>query len=219
MSNDNNNNISILTDPDKLQKKVNFRQQFRLAASESDSFYEFYKKIEQYFIKNPLTLFGLTIYFILNLTQSIFGFLNLKNCPLQPKIPFYLMINGLIGLIKSLLLLIIIIKSGKTIHKSKIVETNEQQVTVVQHFEIVPKSVKYINFLLTLFIIVWFIFGILFTFAIPKPTFMRDYKYPTTYCNKLVYLISIMNLIVYTLFFIIESLFIGYLFYYFSSLT
>lgn len=111
---------------------------------------------------------------------------NLQECPIQPKIPVYLLVGGAAGLLKCATLLW---KLRKTSGYEKFDDFGDSP-------GIIGRSTQASESLITLFILIWWIMGNVWLFEMQKPVhFIPTIEEPNNFCSQSAYSISFVSLI------------------------
>ncbi|XP_076330451.1 uncharacterized protein LOC143236065 isoform X2 [Tachypleus tridentatus] len=116
------------------------------------------------------------------------GIQYLHDCPKQPNIPVYLLVGGAFGLIK-------IISVGWRQTRERKYEQTTEAVTRADVDEVlITTSSKLTDLALSVFLLVWFVFGNYWVLEIYKPRFEPLLHDPNNWCAKPVYLFSLIHL-------------------------
>ncbi|XP_076330442.1 transmembrane protein 272-like isoform X1 [Tachypleus tridentatus] len=125
---------------------------------------------------------------ILPVLMMIIGIQYLHDCPKQPNIPVYLLVGGAFGLIK-------IISVGWRQTRERKYEQTTEAVTRADVDEVlITTSSKLTDLALSVFLLVWFVFGNYWVLEIYKPRFEPLLHDPNNWCAKPVYLFSLIHL-------------------------
>ncbi|XP_055493437.1 transmembrane protein 272-like [Leucoraja erinacea] len=135
---------------------------------------------------NACFIFGLLAFLALPLTMAFVGMKFLESCPIQPLIPLYLLVGGVIGSLKVSLLLYDSTKMRHLLNKSVMIgDDDDDEYPWRQNLHR-----YYIHVTLSLFLFVWFILGNYWVFSQFLPNFIPPFHRPRDYCDKTVYVFS-----------------------------
>lgn len=122
----------------------------------------------------------------------------MKDCPKEPHIPVYMIVGGSFGTIKMLWLLWRQVRSRRYERldaRSRTSRSNNNEDAIST-----SAGSRITNFLLTSFLIVWFVLGNIWILSIYWPEFEPTLYEPNRWCHKTLYVFSLVHLIImYTL--------------------
>lgn len=113
----------------------------------------------------------------------------LNECPVQPKIPIYLLVGGCFGLLKLLSLLWRQVRSRRYERLDEIMDEDDGNGDVI-----VSKSSRFSEAVLSLFLFIWFIFGNYWVLSIYKPHFDLLLHEPSNWCDRTVYMFAFIQI-------------------------
>lgn len=123
----------------------------------------------------------------------------LRDCPLEPKIPVYLVIGGGFGIVKVMQLLFFFwnknrkeLNSNDDLYSTTATNSGKTSSISQSKFEEL-----FTHLIIGVFLFVWFIFGNYWTFKIWKPNFKQPLYDVTNWCSQEVYVLSLINLATY----------------------
>ncbi|RDD47640.1 hypothetical protein TrispH2_000878 [Trichoplax sp. H2] len=155
-------------------------KKIRRTREESDNYPQFFGKI----FKMIIGTFGFTIFLgiflAIPISLIVIGAIYKDQCPVQPKIPIYLIVLGSFGLLKNLLDLCQQVSKGDTDDSDDSEDSDNSESSK-------SNNVQSYETLITCFLIAWFIAGNVWIYSIYKPSFNpMDIKY----CNQTLYLFA-----------------------------
>lgn len=122
----------------------------------------------------------------------------MKDCPKEPHIPVYMIVGGSFGTIKMLWLLWRQVRSRRYERldaRSRTGRSNNNEDAIST-----SAGSRITNFLLTSFLIIWFVLGNIWILGIYWPEFEPTLYEPNRWCHKTLYVFSLVHLIImYTL--------------------
>lgn len=121
-----------------------------------------------------LVIVSLVLFTCLPVAMLAIGIVHLNNCPLEPKIPVWLIVLGITGLINCLIRLTTSIIIQLRFRKGKSVIFHE------------PLPIFLVTTLIGIFIFIWFCLGNAWVFNV-KSTQQSNDKSSNTYCNQICY--------------------------------
>ncbi|XP_065586383.1 transmembrane protein 272 isoform X1 [Cyrtonyx montezumae] len=135
----------------------------------------------------------------------------LEDCPVQPLIPLYLLVGGVIGSLKVSLLLYDSTRMRQLLSKSVVIDDDDDD-----EYPWRQNAHKYyIHLILSLFLFLWFILGNYWVFSVYLPNFIPPFHQPQDYCDKTLYIFAVGVLIIsHTVLFLL--IFCSCCIYYFS---
>ncbi|XP_041128431.1 transmembrane protein 272-like [Polyodon spathula] len=137
---------------------------------------------------NACLIFGLLAFLVWPLTMAFVGMKYLEYCPIQPLIPLYLLVGGIIGSLKVLFLLYDSAKMRSLLSKSVVIDDDDDD----DEYPWRQNAHKYyIHVTLSLFLFIWFILGNYWVFSVYKPNFIHPFHQPQDYCDKTLYIFAV----------------------------
>lgn len=126
------------------------------------------------------------------------GVKHLDDCPIQPKIPVYLLVGGCFGLLKLLSMFWRQVKFRryKTVEDDDGDDDDYDADDVTTSGVIVTTSSQFLEVLLGAFLAVWFLCGNYWVLAIWRPNFDQLLAEPSNWCDKTVYLFAFVQIVV-----------------------
>uniref|UniRef100_A0A674E1S3 Uncharacterized protein n=1 Tax=Salmo trutta TaxID=8032 RepID=A0A674E1S3_SALTR len=114
--------------------------------------------------------------------------IRLDDCPVQPMIPLYLLVGGVIGSVKVTLLLYDTTHMRSLISKSVVIGDDDADECPWRQ----NANKYYVHIVLSLFLFVWFLLGNYWVFSVFQPNiYITFYIYPQDYCRKSLYLFAV----------------------------
>ncbi|XP_043927609.1 transmembrane protein 272 [Protopterus annectens] len=136
---------------------------------------------------NACFIFGLLAFLAVPLSMSFVGMKFLEDCPIQPLIPLYLLIGGIVGSLKIILLLYDSARMRQLLSKSVMIHDDDDD-----EYPWRQNAHKYyIHVVVSLFLFIWFVLGNYWVFSIYMPNFIPPFHQPQDFCNKTVYLFAV----------------------------
>lgn len=111
-----------------------------------------------------------------------------SDCPLEPRVPIYLLVGGSFGLIKVFLML----WNQKKHSNDACVDDDDDGET---DDAVVRRTTKFTEFILSVFLSVWFIMGNLWFYKIWKPNFEQPLHEPSNWCHMTVFRYTFYHLV------------------------
>ncbi|XP_074073290.1 transmembrane protein 272 isoform X3 [Macrotis lagotis] len=141
---------------------------------------------------NACFIFALLAFLALPLSMAFTGMKFLEDCPIEPLIPLYLLVGGIIGSLKVSLLLYDSTKMRQLLAKSVVIDDDDDD-----EYPWRQNAHKYyIHLILSLFLFIWFILGNYWVFSIYLPNFIPPFHHPQDYCDKTLYLFAVSVLLI-----------------------
>ncbi|XP_028657105.1 transmembrane protein 272-like [Erpetoichthys calabaricus] len=141
---------------------------------------------------NAGLIFGLLAILALPLTMAFVGMKYLEDCPVQPLIPLYLLVGGIIGTLKVTVLLYDSTRMRSLLSKSVIIADDDDD-----EYPWRQNAHKYyIHVTLSVFLFIWFILGNYWVFSVLLPNFIPPFHQPHNYCDKTLYIFAVCVLII-----------------------
>lgn len=140
--------------------------------------------------RNSKTRYGFCVYHITFLNVS--GIQYVRDCPREPHIPVYMIVGGSFGSIKMLWMLWRQIRSRRYEKLDARTRTSRPTDDVLS----TSAGSRITNFLLTSFLIVWFVLGNIWILGIYWPEFEPKLYEPNIWCHKTLYVFSLVHLII-----------------------
>ncbi|XP_069035164.1 transmembrane protein 272-like [Lepisosteus oculatus] len=136
---------------------------------------------------NACFIFGLLAFLAVPLTMALVGIKNLEDCPVQPMIPLYLLVGGVVGSLKVTLLLYDITKMRSLLSKSVVIDDDDDD----EYPWRLNAHKYYLHIVLSLFLFIWFILGNYWVFSVYLPNFIPPFHRPSDYCEKSLYVFAV----------------------------
>lgn len=114
----------------------------------------------------------------------------LEECPVEPKLPIYLMVGGSFGLLKTMSLVWKQIRSRRYERLDVVYDPSDTADDMV-----VSKSSQFSETVLTLFLLCWFGCGNYWVFHVWPPHFTQPLRDPSNWCDKTVYLVAFCQIV------------------------
>lgn len=111
-----------------------------------------------------------------------------SDCPLEPRVPIYLLVGGSFGLIKVFLML----WNQKKHSNDACVDDDDDGET---DDAVVRRTTKFTEFILSVFLSVWFIMGNVWFYKIWKPNFEQPLHEPSNWCHMTVFRYTFYHLV------------------------
>uniref|UniRef100_A0A670HZB8 Transmembrane protein 272 n=3 Tax=Podarcis muralis TaxID=64176 RepID=A0A670HZB8_PODMU len=128
----------------------------------------------------------------LPLSMAFTGMKFLDDCPVQPLIPLYLLVGGVVGSLKVGLLLFDSTRMRQLLTKSVMIDDDDDD-----EYPWRQNAHKYyIHLTLSLFLFLWFILGNYWVFSVYRPNFIPPFHHPQDYCDKILYVFAVGVLVV-----------------------
>ncbi|XP_062981920.1 transmembrane protein 272 [Elgaria multicarinata webbii] len=141
---------------------------------------------------NASYIFGLLAFLALPLSMAFTGMKFLDDCPVQPLIPLYLLVGGVVGSLKVALLLFNSTRMRQLLSKSVMIDDDD-----ADEYPWRQNAHKYyIHLILSLFLFLWFILGNYWVFSVYLPNFIPPFHHPQDYCDKILYIFAVGVLII-----------------------
>uniref|UniRef100_A0A8C0E0F6 Transmembrane protein 272 n=1 Tax=Balaenoptera musculus TaxID=9771 RepID=A0A8C0E0F6_BALMU len=129
---------------------------------------------------NACFVFLLCTFLALPLSMAFTGMKFLEDCPIQPLIPLYLLVGGIIGALKVSLLLYNSTRMRRLLSKAVVIDDHDDDVYPRQN-----AHKYYIHLLLSLFLFLWFFLGNYWVFSVYLLDFVPPFQQPQDYCKTL----------------------------------
>ncbi|XP_074479865.1 transmembrane protein 272-like [Sebastes fasciatus] len=139
----------------------------------------------------PVLGWSLFLFCAMNIAHIAIGAIYLDKCTRQPKIPIYLIVLGVFGLVQSILFCLCILKTPDDDTSNPII-----------------RLFTAMNSLIACFLFCWFITGNVWIFSIYQPNYNKNTTNVDPYCNKTLYLFALWTTI---FFYILLAEFLVYL--------
>ncbi|KAL7673675.1 hypothetical protein ACOME3_008527 [Neoechinorhynchus agilis] len=107
----------------------------------------------------------------------------MNECPLEPKIPIYLLVAGSVGFLRIFTLI------WQKYHKERQKRLEQEG---IDHEEIKSTSTDVTAPILNLFLLAWFLAGNYWTLRIFKPNFTPDLHEPSKWCDRMLYSMTLL---------------------------
>lgn len=139
------------------------------------------------------SLRGTILYILKKCSYNIWSFLLAgstyrSDCPLEPRIPIYLLVGGSFGLIKVFLML----WNQKKHSNDACVDDDDDGET---DDAVVRRTTKFTEFILSVFLSVWFIIGNVWFYKIWIPNFEQPLHEPNNWCHMTVFRYTFYHLV------------------------
>lgn len=119
--------------------------------------------------------------------MAFVGVKSIDDCPVQPMIPLYLLVGGVIGSVKVTLLLYDTTRMRSLISKSVVIGDDDADEYPWRQ----NANKYYVHIILSLFLFVWFLLGNYWVFSVFQPNFITPFHQPQNYCRKSLYLFAV----------------------------
>ncbi|XP_047286234.1 transmembrane protein 272 isoform X1 [Homo sapiens] len=129
----------------------------------------------------------LCAFLALPLSMTFIGMKFLEDCPIQPLIPLYLLVGGIVGTLKVSLLLYDSTRMRRLLSKAVVIDDDDDDEYPWRQ----NAHRYYIHLLLSLFLFLWFILGNYWVFSVYLPDFLPPFQQPQDYCDKTLYLFAV----------------------------
>ncbi|XP_036401465.1 transmembrane protein 272-like [Megalops cyprinoides] len=140
---------------------------------------------------NACFVFGLFAFLAVPLTMAYVGIKTLDDCPVQPMIPLYLLVGGVVGSVKVTLLLYDTTRMRSLLSKSVVIGDDDED-----EYPWRQNAHKYhVHIVLSAFLFVWFILGNYWVFSVYTPNFIVPFHRPQDYCRKSLYVFAVFVLV------------------------
>ncbi|XP_071015619.1 transmembrane protein 272-like [Oncorhynchus clarkii lewisi] len=136
---------------------------------------------------NAYFVVGLLFFLAVPLTMAFVGVKSIDDCPVQPMIPLYLLVGGVIGSVKVTLLLYDTTRMRSLISKSVVIGDDDADEYPWRQ----NANKYYVHVILSLFLFVWFLLGNYWVFSVFQPNFITPFHQPQDYCRKSLYLFAV----------------------------
>ncbi|XP_063068047.1 transmembrane protein 272-like [Engraulis encrasicolus] len=140
---------------------------------------------------NAYFVMGLLAFLALPLTMALVGAKSIDDCPIQPMIPLYLLIGGVVGSLKVSLLLYDIMHMRSLISKSVVIGDDDADEYPWRHNA--PRY--YVHVLLSCFLLIWFLLANYWVFSVYTPPFIAPFHQPLLYCRQALYVFAVFVLV------------------------
>lgn len=121
-------------------------------------------------------------------SSLLLGSTHRSDCPLEPRVPIYLLVGGSFGLIKVFLML----WNQKKHSNDACVDDDDDGET---DDAVVRRTTKFTEFILCVFLSVWFIMGNVWFYKIWKPNFEQPLHEPSNWCHMTVFRYTFYHLV------------------------
>ncbi|XP_030055269.1 transmembrane protein 272 [Microcaecilia unicolor] len=136
---------------------------------------------------NVCFLFALVGFLTLPLSMAFTGMKFMEDCPVQPLIPLYLLVGGVVGSFKVILLLYDSTRMRQLLSKSVVIDDDDDD----EYPWRLNAHKYYIHLTLSLFLSIWFILGNYWVFSVYPPNFIPPFHQPQDYCDKTLYIFAL----------------------------
>uniref|UniRef100_A0A8C3VSA1 Transmembrane protein 272 n=1 Tax=Catagonus wagneri TaxID=51154 RepID=A0A8C3VSA1_9CETA len=135
---------------------------------------------------NACFVFLLFAFLVLPRSMAFTGVKFVEDCPVQPLMPLYLLVCGIIGALKVSPLLYDSTRMTRLLSKAVVIDDDDDA-----EYPWRQNAHKYyIHLLLSLFLFLWFILGNYWVFSVYPPDFIPPSQQPWDYCDKTLYLFA-----------------------------
>uniref|UniRef100_A0A8C9DFQ5 Transmembrane protein 272 n=1 Tax=Prolemur simus TaxID=1328070 RepID=A0A8C9DFQ5_PROSS len=136
---------------------------------------------------NACFVCALFAFLALPLSMAFTGMKFLEDCPIQPLIPLYLLVGGIIGTLKVSLLLYDSTRMRRLLSKAVVIDDDDDDEYPWRR----NVHKYYLHLILSLFLFLWFILGNYWVFSVYLPDFIPPFQHPQGYCDKTLYLFAV----------------------------
>ncbi|KAL8580486.1 hypothetical protein ACOMHN_053201 [Nucella lapillus] len=154
-------------------------------AKDTDSTWEFMCRVGKVLCSSDVMSVILAAFMIIPVAMVSMGVKFLEACPMEPRVPVYLLVGGCVLLLKLTLCLWRAFQRRR--HDSADVSYYENDVEA----GFSSRTYRFMNAVLTLFLFGWHVAGSYWLFSIWKPRFSPLLHSPSQWCEKSVYLFSV----------------------------
>ncbi|KAM6180071.1 transmembrane protein 272 [Erethizon dorsatum] len=137
---------------------------------------------------NACFVFVLFTFLALLLSMAFTGMKFLEDCPIQPLIPLYLLVGGIVGTLKVSLLLYESTRMRRLLSKAVVIDDDDDDDEYPWRQNV---HKYYIHLILSLFLFLWFILGNYWVFSVYLPDFIPPFQQPQAFCDKTPYLFAV----------------------------
>nr|KAG5706287.1 hypothetical protein BaRGS_026069 [Batillaria attramentaria] len=163
-------------------------------AKETDSTCEFMCRVGKIVCSSDLVTVLLAVSIMLPITMVSLGVKFLDECPLEPRVPVYLLVGGCVLMLKLTLSLWRALQRRRQDNADVIYDEGDVGAGLSS------RTYRVMNVLLTLFLVGWHVAGSYWLFSIWKPRFSPLLHVPSEYCERTLYMFSVgQNLALYCL--------------------
>uniref|UniRef100_A0A915L441 Uncharacterized protein n=1 Tax=Romanomermis culicivorax TaxID=13658 RepID=A0A915L441_ROMCU len=187
-------------DPDWISDSTptyrSFKYQLKEASEEAQSLPDFLWQVLKILAGTTWITLILLIMFTITILMSYFGIKNLDECPMRKEIPLYNLIGGTTGflMVGTFFLKHRRMRKGDDgtddeLEVGPSVATDTRRSAANNMMSYNSQSIAIVEWLITLFMIIWFIIGNYWVFSIYWPPFRQPMKSltPGLWCNKTFY--------------------------------
>lgn len=163
--------------------------QMRDANMDSNNTCEFVYKALKIICKTVLMTVLLTLAMTVPVLMVIMGVQYIRECPLEPHIPIYLLVGGCFGTLKILWLLCQQVRSRRYERiDDAFAEDGLEEIFT-------STSYRATDVALTIFLLIWFGMGNYWVYRIYLPNFQNHLYEPNNWCSKTLYLFAVAQLL------------------------
>lgn len=132
------------------------------------------------------------------------GVKHLEDCPVQPNIPVYLLVGGCFGLLKVLSLLWRQVRSRRYRTMDDVIDDDDGRMQTGSSVSggvggggfLVSRSSRFSEFVLSVFLLIWFVCGNCWVFGVRRPIhFKQQLLSPNNWCDRTVYMFAFVQII------------------------
>nr|KAI8756480.1 transmembrane protein 272-like [Biomphalaria glabrata] len=170
--------------------------QFHEAHVESVDLYDFLQRVWEIFWQSMVLTIFLLLLLGVPISMLVVGTSYLEDCPVEPKIPIYLLVGGAFGFI----FLCIVLWQQKRARDYMLLDESEAQSDLEDDF-VMTRSYRFTEYILFLFLLVWFSMGNYWLFSVWRPNYTQPLHQPRNWCSRHLYLFTFYQLLTcYSLF-------------------
>ncbi|CAF0953816.1 unnamed protein product [Didymodactylos carnosus] len=153
--------------------------------TDAEHIFEFIRKTANILLQTKVASFIFAVTLILPLLMIGVGVSNLEECPLDPKIPVFVLVGGALALLK--ILQVMWSQYHHRRHRESVMDEEET-----------PEGANgsaFMQISISLILFVWFVFGNYCIFKVRFPSYEQTIEDPNNWCKKNVYLIAFVSII------------------------
>ncbi|XP_062613484.1 transmembrane protein 272-like [Saccostrea cucullata] len=156
--------------------------------SDCEGIVDFLSRTNRVLWSTILSTVFLLMFTALPLSMIAVGSTYRNECPVEPRIPIYLLVGGSFGLIKVLLML-----WNQKKRNSDTCDDEDDDADTED--AVVRRTTKFTSFILTIFLLVWFVMGNIWFYNIWKPNFDQPLHEPRNWCHEVVFRYTFYHLV------------------------
>ncbi|XP_067661362.1 transmembrane protein 272-like [Haliotis asinina] len=138
--------------------------------------------------KSTLVTGILALSMVLPIVMLSMGVKYLNDCPLEPRIPVYLLVGGCFGMLKLTINLWRAIQSRKA-------DSADTFYDVGDSAALTSRTYRVMNHLLNTFLLVWQVLGSYWVFMLWEPKYSPQLHRPSNWCDRTVYMFTVIQII------------------------